>query len=127
MQCPLRETSQVIRLRVNKQLINVKDFLFQSCYMLEAEARRCYIQRCRSNIYHSQSWIPKSYLEREFRIEKLASMGNNDLVEKLNTCAQDVVEKELKSFSFCSQAFHRGLMNKSLHHDYLHSMDWLKG
>ena len=95
--------------------------------MLEQEARRCYIEKCMSNIYHPDMWISKPNLEREFKIKKLASIADTDYVEKLNTCAQTVDESDENGYKECSQQFLSGLVNNSVNHNHSNLLPWLRG
>ena len=90
--------------------------------MLEQEARRCYIEKCMSNIYHPDIWISKPNLEREFKIKKLASIGEEDHVEMLYTCAQNQ-----EDYRECSQQFLSSLVNNSRQFDHSNQLAWLRG
>ena len=71
----------------------------QLCYMLETEARRCYVERCRNSIYHPEQWVggvlvsplsgkvSKSDIGREGKLERIAELGESRLIHKLEECA----------------------------------------
>ena len=95
---------------------------YKTCHILEQEARRCYIEKCMSNIYHPDIWISKPNLEREFKIKKLVSMGKGDHVENLYRCAQNT-----KDYRECSKVFLSSLVNNSRQFDHSNLLAWLRG
>ena len=78
--------------------------------MLEQEARRCYEQRCLSNIYHPEVWVSKPNIERERKIREVANMSQPSRVESLFECAQNIPCLEEGCYRHCSQQFLRGLI-----------------
>ena len=78
--------------------------------MLTQEARRCYHQKCLSNIYHPETWISQPNQEREQQVRSLANTTQTDHVIELYKCARNVQVVRDKSYRNCSQQFFRGLL-----------------
>ena len=85
--------------------------LSQVCHMLAQEARRCYHQKCLSNIYHPDTWISKPNLERERQVRSLANSTQTIHVMELYNCARNVQVVKDNSYRICSQQFFRGLLH----------------
>ena len=95
--------------------MDLKFLNFQVCHMLEYEARRCYHQKCLSNIYHPEIWTSKPNLERERKIKEIANTTRSNQIDELFHCAQSVQSTEEHSYRNCSQQFFRGLLQNYQH------------